>query len=155
MDSAQALIAVVVVALALVAGGLVVSHSATDAGGSNPTTESISTGAVNSTSVLNQSYIDRAVYSNTANVVNDTGIQMIAGEDYEWDGTNGTLTVKSDRLAGEDNVSVSYNYRVQSETESGTVGILTYLLDSAAFIPLILMIGVLVLGIAAFGGVRD
>jgi hypothetical protein len=155
MDSAQALIGVIVVALALVAGAVAVGYSSNDAGQANPTVETVDTGPTGTDVALNQSGIADAVYSDTARVTNASGVRMVEGTDYEWNSTNGVLTVESDRLASENGAEVVYNYRVPSDTEEGVTGILGYVVESGAFIPLILMVGTLVLAIASFGGLRS
>lgn len=153
MDGPHAIIAVVFVALVLTGGAIAVQHASqttADKHAPNVTAQSGSPGEI---VTLDNSSVDGAYYSDTATVTNESsGAQLDGnGTDYTWYTDNGTLRVDSQDAANA-TLHVDYEYWTRTETQIETTGVVNSIIQSGAWIPLVLVIALLLVGLTALGG---
>lgn len=148
MDSAQGLIAVVVVALVFVGGGIGAQYALSDMGSQNDYSEDFEAGSVGTLETFNHSNVDGAYYDRSVNV-SGANMGMVEGQDYEWHETNGTLTVESERLANS-TAKIDYGYSMPTQAQDDIASTIGYILQTGAWIPLVLIFAVVVLGLGGF-----
>lgn len=148
MDSVGGIIAAVLLAAVLVGGAAVGSLALQESAPEYDATESFNTSGVGST----YSVTEGPYYSNTVEVTNGTGETMAEETDYTWNDTSGTLTVESQSLANETGASIDYSYQEPTETQSQFAAYVGTLVQTGAFLPLVIIIGVVLVAAGVLGG---
>lgn len=151
MDGPQTIIAAVVVALVLLGGGIGVQYSMQEAGTQHNYTEEFDTGTVGSTVTFNESNIDRVYYTERVTVTNESGENMLEGDDFEWYQENGTLKVSSSDLANNVNAQIDYSLRNPTDSQHTFATILGNIYQSGAYIPMLVILALVFLAIGTLG----
>lgn len=153
MDSAGAIIGLVVVAMVVIGGAAMAQVALEDTGEFQGFSETFNVSNTDTLVVLNQSYKEGVYYSDTVNVTNETGSHMIEGQDYEWHQDNGTLLVTSDSLVN-NTATVDYSYRVPTEQQTQMASYLATLFGNAYALPFIFILLLVIIAGATLGGLR-
>lgn len=75
------------------------------------------------TIILDNSNIDDADYSETVTVIDNQDNQFVAGEDYYWHSSNGTITViENSSLSEENSAFITYNFTVPTDEANTFIG---------------------------------
>lgn len=150
MDGAGAIIAVVFVALALIGGGIVAAYSSQTTATEYDATESVTTGGIGNITELDNS-TNAYYWSDDVDIETSNNKLLVAGEDYDWHSDNGTFTVLSSDAANTD-LTVSYSYGAQSESQETATNTIGMLLEAGAYIPFLLILALVFIALAVFGG---
>jgi len=151
MDSIGSIIAVIFVALALLGGGIAIQYAGSSAATDTPSNETFDAGGVGDTITFTDSNIDGATYLEDPTVEDKNGT-VYDPSAYTWDTSNGTLTVDSQALANTTDNTIQYSYSVPTQTQQDVTNYLGNVLTVGAWIPLILIFGLVVTAITVFGG---
>lgn len=151
MDSMGAVIALVVVAIMIVGGAAMAQVAFEDTGDLQSFSEGFNASSTGDLVVLNQSNREGVYYQDTVNVTNESGSLMIDGQDYEWYEDNGTLEVLSTDLTNT-NATIQYGYRVPSEQQRNVSGYLGSIFSSAAYLPYVLILLLVIIAASILGG---
>lgn len=149
MDGAGTIIAVVFVALALVGGGIVAAYASQETATEYGATETVTTGDIGNVTELTNSTSDY-YWSDGVEIETSNNKLLVAGEDYDWHKTNGTFTVLSSDAANTD-LTVSYEYGAQSESQQTATDTIALLIETGAYIPLLLVLALVFTALAVFG----
>lgn len=153
MDSIGAIVSVFVLAILVLGGGLVASHSLASSGQTQQqVSDKFSAGSVGSHIVFNASNRDGVYYSSSIAVTASNGDPYIAGKDYTWHRSNGTLTVKSQTLANTSNDQVAFSYRIPSTSQSRVASLVGALLRTGSFLPLLVIVLLIVIALGVLAG---
>lgn len=153
MDSIGAVVAAIVLAIMLIGGGAVAQLAYEDSGATQEVVnESFDAGTAGSLVVLNESERDGVFYGEDPVVVNATGQTYLAGQDYDWNERNGTLTVLDGDLVNTTNNTIEYSYTIPSESQTETANTLASLFSAGLWLPLILVVLLVMLAAGALGG---
>lgn len=147
MDGPQLIIGAVFIALVLIGGGIVVSYGAQTSAIEYDASETVTTGNVSEVVELNNSssahYWEEDVKITTSN-----NKVLVQGEDYDWYVNNGTFEVLSDQAANTE-VTVEYHYGAQTETQQEATTIAALILESGAWIPMIIIFALVLFAVSA------
>lgn len=153
MDSIGAVVAAIVLAMLLVGGGAVAQLAYEDTGDTYESfNETFDAGSAGSVVELNESNRDGVFYGETVTVRNASGEEYLAGQDYEWNVDNGTLTVLDGDLVNATNNTIAYDYQAPSGQQTETADTLALLFNAGVYLPLILVVLLVLLGASALGG---
>jgi len=148
----HSVIAFVFVAIVLISATIMVGYAGQATATEYALSENGTSGAINTTVYFPNSTIDNVFYSDSATVVNATSdTELTSGQDYEWNTINGTVTVLSQEAS---NTTLTANYTLYegSDTQKGVLDTVTKTYSVAAYVPLILLIGLLGIVLSLFGG---
>lgn len=141
----------IAVALLILTGAAAVDASLSDSGAQTEITGEEFNASTAGVVQLNQSDQAGARYAETVNVKNESDVEMVAGEDYTWDSTNGTIEVLSGGdLIGSDPASINYSYRVPSETQEAVGGVFASGFEVMGLLLLLLAVGALLGAVGRF-----
>lgn len=114
----------IAIALLVLTGAVAVDASLSDAGFETEITAEEFNASAAGTVTLNESNRDGVFYNDEVSVRDDKGREMVAGEDYEWNETNGTINVLSGGdLVGTDPAEIDYGFRVPSDEQSAVADV--------------------------------
>jgi len=152
MDGAQALIGVVALALLVAGGAVAASYATVTSADATDLSENATSGAPGDEVRFPSSETEGAYYSDTATVYNNTTELEGDGTDYRWNNDTGTLDVTSQAAA---NTTLTANYTIYERTteQQSAAATLASLFGALAYLPFVLMIGVVLLAVGVFGGV--
>jgi hypothetical protein len=153
MDTPGAAVALLVVAIAIIGAAAGAQLALEDTGDNVDVTETVSTGAVGDTVVLNESNQDGVFYDRDVHVTNDTGERMVQGSDFTWHDRNGTLTVQSTALSSQSNATVDYGYSIPTQSQRTVASWIASLTSNLGIVlPIIFILVLLFMGITLMGG---
>ena len=146
---------VLLVALALIFGGGVVAINASFANSGEATLVENEqwNPDVGNVTTLNYSNLDTAIYEPSVSVHNDSGRLMMAGEDYVWFRSNGTVKAVADGdLAGETNATITYRFNQPDSSSRAVASLLGRGMNVASFFLIVVGIGIVLGAVRFFGG---
>lgn len=116
--------------------------------------ETFTTGGSEEAINLTQSNVANATYDEFVTVENASGARMVAGEDYQWNDSDGVLVVLAGGdLLNENNAEISYGFWLHPAQQQNTRDLWTSIWQVQA--PAILVLGVagILLAMRALAGV--
>jgi len=153
MDSAQALIGVIALALLVAGGAVAASYATVTSADDAALSENATSGGIGDRVAFPSSNTDGAYYSDSAMVTNESsGVELTGnGTDYTWVSENGTLVVESQNAA---NTTLRANYTIYERTteQQSAAATLSSLFGALAYLPYVLMVAVVLLAVGVFGG---
>lgn len=140
----QSFIAVVFVALVLLGMGISLSvASQSTATKYDNVTDTLSSGAINTTLATDNASIEGAYYSDNATVVNaSSNLKLSSPSDYLWYNTNGTLKINS-QDAAKTTLNVTYDWYERTDTQITITDTVSQLTAAGAYIPFLLIVALL------------
>jgi len=152
MDGIGSIIAVVFVALILLGGGIAFQYAQSSAAPDKYSNETFDAGSLDTTESFNNSNINGATYLESP-TVQDNQSQPYDTSAYTWHTDNGTLTIDSQALANTTNNTIQYSYSMPTQNQQQVTDYLGSVLTIGAWIPFILILGLILLVVGIFGGV--
>jgi len=152
MDGGQAIIALVFVAILLVGTATAVTYASKQTAEEIDLNESTTTGSIGTLASFPNSNIEGAYYSPNATLKDENATLLTNGTDYRWYQTNATFEVLSNETANE-TVTGEYTLYEPSERQKAITTLLADTLFGASFVPLLLIIALVVIALAVFGGI--
>lgn len=141
----------IAVALLILTGAAAVDASLSDSGAQTEITGEEFNASTAGVVQLNQSNQAGARYGETVEVQNQSGVEMVSGQDYSWNSTNGTIEVLSGGdLVGSDPATINYSYRVPSETQTAVGGVFASGFEVLGLLLLLIAVGVLLGAVGRF-----
>lgn len=84
---------------------------------------------------LEQSDRSGVYYDATVTVTDENGNQSIAGTDYRWNQTNGTITtLAGGNLEGDSQATIDYGYEAPNDTQQGMAALLSQIPTTIGFL---------------------
>jgi len=153
---AKYILTAAIVAILLVAGLTAVDAGVAESGDEiDVVNESFVPPASTGVVQLNQSDLSGVRYGAADEIAieDENNTRMVAGEDYEWLRSNGTVRVlSSGRLAGDATATIDYGLTVTSDTQSNISSAIANSANAARLVPLVLVVGFVVVSLRAFVG---
>lgn len=144
----------VAVALILLSGAAAVDEAIQSGGTTHSITDETWTPQTGTFVELNESKLS-VRYDRTVVVRDENNTQMLAGDDYEWNQSNGTVkALAGGRLDGDSSASIDYAYVALTDSQEQFASMTGDGLDAIA--PLVifcLLIGLFVAGLNTLGGI--
>lgn len=146
--SAQAIVALVAVSVLLLAGAAVASTSYETVGEERTAVNESFTPDTNYTE-LEFSRLDGTFYTDSITVYDENGTEMVAGVDYDWNSTDGTIaaTVDGD-LVNDTSANATYTMYRPTDRQQTIESAVSALFSAGQYLPIALLGAVL---FAAFG----
>lgn len=133
---------VIALALLVVTGAAAVDASLSDAGVENDITNEEFDASTTGVKQLNQSNLDGVRYDDVVTVRNDKDRQVVAGEDYRWNESNGTIEVLSGGdLVGSNQATIDYSYTNPTDSQQDVGALFASGFDILALLFLLLAVG--------------
>lgn len=153
MDGPHTIIAIIFVAIVLLGGGIAAQYADKTAADKYAPNETATSAGVGTVLTLGNSSVDGAYYSDTAKVTNQTSGVVLdgGGADYTWNEGNGTVTIESQDAANT-GLYVDYGWWDRSDTQQDTTRLIASILESGTWIPMLLVLGLVLIALAALGG---
>jgi uncharacterized membrane protein len=146
-DQIGSIIAAVIIAIAILGAIGVANYQLQASGTETSYTETFDAGASGTLVTFNESDQPGSYYSETVNVTTSSDQPATAGLDYEWIEANGTLRVLDGDLDNTTDNTITYDVRRPTSQQSTTAELVATLVNSGTALPLVLIVGLVVLGI--------
>lgn len=156
-DAAHSALALVVVAIILFAAAAVADEGAARTGERTDVTAESFTPQGNTGDFidLDNSNSDELTYSDDVQVSDKNGNHSIEGQDYIWNEDNGTIKpLAGGNLEGDNSATIDYIIWNPTEQDENVRSIITTVIDSGQWIPLLLLVVLVVFAIGFFGRVN-
>lgn len=124
----RVLVAIFVTAILVMMGLAGYQAALEDAGSNNTVVNETWTPNAGSITVLDDSQLTGAYYSEDVTVYNDTGVEVDEGADYVWFETNGTVkAVSGGALDGEPSATITYSYQLTTQEQRDMTAVLSHI----------------------------
>jgi hypothetical protein len=148
----KGIVVLVAVALLLLGGITATSAAFAESGEQTEISGENFTPQAGTVTTLSDSNVPTAIYDDDVKVLDENESRVIAGEDFVWYDSNGTIkTVAGGRLDGDTSASITYGYSEPSDSSRNIAALLGYGFDAASFTIIALGVGLVFGAVAVLG----
>lgn len=151
-DGAFAVVTLVAVSVLIFGAAAVASSGYAQTGVKHHINDETFTPQTGSFVALNLSNHANLTYSENVTVKDENGNLSVEGDDFEWNSSDGTIqALAGGELDGDSSATIDYTVYSQTDTEDRVLDTVTAFIDISEWVPLLLLVGLVVIGISMLG----